>query len=347
MTPQAVVTRRGSARHNSDNTGADVVAGVGAAGLGATNTAGVKLADLGETPGHTSGESCSTSGPRSYSQGSGGVGAGSSGAGGAGHSSSIPSTPQPVVEVIGAEDRAARLAYSTTRVLAARGEDLLAGKVDINANTKEIFGVPLDSAAIGTSDEDEYSGSKSASGTSSRGHRAVGAVGAVGAAGFAGVYAAHKASSGSKPDASFNTPEREVDPNKFHRQHQEVKRELEAAADVGVLGNVPGQQQTAYSGTSASGTSTRGVGSDSGATSHISDQHLGGGHIKGSAPDSLRARTGSTEGSAGITGSEFDSTIASELGRNKGMSSTVYSDRARGCAPQGSYDLMKMPGSFV
>lgn len=42
-------------------------------------------------------------------------------------------------------------------------------------------------------------------------------------------------------DASFNEPVKEVDPHKYHAEHEKVKHELEEAADEGVLANIPGQ----------------------------------------------------------------------------------------------------------
>lgn len=146
----------------------------------------------------------------------------------AGNVNSTQTTARPIVEVIGISNRgqAEKVAYQATRSLAKRGEDLLDGKIVINAKTKEVSKVPFGSGDLPSD--------KSAA------RHPIGA----------------STSSQPKPSASFNSPERDVDPNDFHRQHEKVKEKLEEYADEGLLGNVPGdgELEPNITGSTAAGT---------------------------------------------------------------------------------------------
>lgn len=77
-------------------------------------------------------------------------------------------------------------------------------------------------------------------------------------------------------DAAFNEPVMEVDPQKYHRQHEIAKKELEEAADEGKLANIPGENQVSnYTG--QAGGPTGFVGS-SGATCLGASSSLGSVH---------------------------------------------------------------------
>lgn len=188
---------------------------------------------------------------------------------------------QPVVEVIGIADRAKaeKLAHQTTRDLIGKGEDLLTGKVVINANTKEIYITPLDEdmseIGQGGSIKTHESSGGHGSGGSGHGKTAAAAGAAAGATGAAAAAASGKSSRSEKSgpietshthagsgssgtnrgtsehahgsqhvDAAFNEPVKEVDPTKFHSEHQKVRHELEDYAEHGELGNIGESRQS-------------------------------------------------------------------------------------------------------
>lgn len=116
--------------HDKSKTLAAGTAGAGlGAGAGAATAAGVSKA-AGKH------DSAGTGSTGSHdSTGTGSIGDSSFGSGGK------SKKPEPLVEVIGVHDRekAQKLALKATRDLAAQGEDVLRGKIVVNANTKEIF----------------------------------------------------------------------------------------------------------------------------------------------------------------------------------------------------------------
>lgn len=153
---------------------------------------------------------------------------------GAGAGSSGSARNEPIVEVIGIEDRdkAQKVALKATRDLEKKGEDVLNSKIVVDANRREIFIEKGAGAAQRTQDAERAQRQAELSGAAGALGGAAG--GAAGAAG-GGALGSHS----SHPDAAFDEKNpRDVNPHQFHSQHQEVKRELEQDAQEGRLGDV-------------------------------------------------------------------------------------------------------------
>lgn len=186
-----------------------------------------------------------------------GVGAGALGAGAAASTGSGSSADYSLVEVIGIDDKrkAEKLAQKTTQQLVAQGEDLTGGTIVINAQTKEIYKVPGDTrknpeqAADPRAWAEAHPQDLHHANATSTSHDHVGkdiaaaGAGGIAGAGVAGAYGSshdHSQHHHGEPDASFNEPAKEVNPNKFHAEHERVKEKLEDLADHDQLGAVPG-----------------------------------------------------------------------------------------------------------
>lgn len=86
----------------------------------------------------------------------------------------------------------------------------------------------------------EHEASQSYTQHESHGARSA-AIGGVAGAGAAGAATTAYGASHLKPDASFNSPVPEVDGSAYHKQHEQVRSELERDAERGTLGNIHGQ----------------------------------------------------------------------------------------------------------
>lgn len=207
------------------------------AGIGAAVGAGLGGAGVLAAEKHHSGKDAGTSG---VNQGSEDTSRGVSGdstssaplnattsaaTGSAGQSSAGSHEQGLVVEVIGVLDRnaASKIAQKASRDLAAQGVDLSAGKLVINAGTKEVHLVE--------NKESDHAGHSGA---------ALGAGAGVGA-GVGAASATHsgkKAASKDYPIPPRNDFEGSTNPNLYHDEHERAKKRLSDAAEAGTLGNI-------------------------------------------------------------------------------------------------------------
>lgn len=154
--------------------------------------------------------------------------------GGAGAGTSGSARKEPIVEVIGIEDRekAEKVALKATRDLEKKGQDVLNSKIVVDANKREIYIEQGAGDAQRTQDAERAQRQAELAG-------APGALGVAAAGGAVGAGAGALGSRSTHPDAAFDEKNpRDVDPRLFHSQHQEVKRELEQDAQEGRLGEV-------------------------------------------------------------------------------------------------------------
>lgn len=242
--------------------------------------------------------------------------------------SSYKDTPRPIVEVIGISDRdeAAKLAQKTTKDLVSQGEDITQGKIVINAKTNEVFHVPEDqldtpSSAFTSSNKSSSHGTTGHDHGHPHGSTATGAAaGALGGAAAAAGLSKHSGRDShseypEKIDAGFNEPVKDVDPRKYHSEHEKAKQELEQAADEGQLANIPGQHSGTGSG--LTGYSTGATGASGQTTNYSTGSGPSGSEFSaGSGPSGTAGEhtTGSNKAGygAGILG-----TAAAALGLSK------------------------------